>query len=358
MIKILQVLGGLNYGGVSSAIMNFYRKLDKTEFHCDFTTTSRGGRWESEIKANGGDIFLLPSRSKHPFKYYKELKRVIKNGNYDIVHSNSNSASCYLDLRAAKKAGCKIRLAHSHNSSCGVKWQHYIFKPFLNRVTTHRLACSKPAAAWLFGNKDCTILNNGIDFDKFMFDEAIRKKVRCANQWEDSFVIGHIGTLCDRKNQRFLIELMPKILERKPNALLVLIGSGESLSELEELSTELCVRNNVKFVGNSNNVNELLQGFDLFCFPSIYEGLGIAYIEAAVSGLRVIISDSIPYANIGDNIKVLPLDSAAWLNEIYSMSSLPPRITFTEQQRLNSCYDINYIVKELEDFYRRALLNS
>lgn len=356
-VRVLQVLAGLNYGGVSSAIMSFYRKIDRNKFHFDFTTTSAGGRWESEIKELGGNIYLLPSRSKHPFEYYKALKRVIKEGDYDIVHSNSNSAACYLDLRAAKKAGCKIRIAHSHNTGCNVKWQHYFFKPLLSGVTTHRLACSAPAAKWLFGDKsDCTILNNGIDFDRFMFDSQTRAKVRADNGWTDSYVIGHIGSLCDRKNQKFIIALLPELKKTVPNVKLVLIGGGAAQAQLREQAENSGVAQNVVFMGTRSDANELLQGMDIFCFPSIYEGLAIASVEAAVSGMSVLVSDSIPFVNVGGNVYPLPLEQKVWIDAIAeNFNNKRNRSVFDEKQRMESEYDINYIVKDLEQFYLSAM---
>lgn len=124
MIRVLQVIGSLKYGGIETVIMNYYRQIDRDRVQFDFITTSGGGRFEQEIEQLGGKIFCLPQKSRHPFKYMKQLQRIIRQNHYNIVHSNTNSASAFLDLRAAKKANCAVRIAHSHNSICLIKWQH------------------------------------------------------------------------------------------------------------------------------------------------------------------------------------------------------------------------------------------
>ncbi|MDE6029926.1 MAG: glycosyltransferase family 1 protein [Clostridiales bacterium] len=352
MIRVLQIVAGLNYGGVSAAIMNYYRNIDRTKVQFDFTTTAAGGRFEEEIKQLGGNVFLLPNKSKHPFKYVKQLKKIIKQGNYDIVQSNANSASAFLDLYPAKRAKCKIRIAHSHNSNCLIKWQHKIFKPLLPSVVTNRFACSAAAAEWMFGkNKDYKLINNGIDFDKYAFDLEKRAAVREQMQWGDDIIIGNVGSFQERKNQRFLIELMPKLLQVLPNARLVLIGRGDTQQQLKELCTQLNVNDSVDFLGARNDVDMLLQGFDVFCFPSTFEGLALAYIEALASALPVIISDGVPFVQFG-NVSRLPLIHEQWIDRIQtSAQNVANRTAFTAQEIADSGYDIKTLAAELLNVY-------
>lgn len=359
MIRVLQVVSGLNYGGVAATIMNYYRNIDRSKIQFDFTTTASGGRLESEVRQLGGRIFELPSKSRHPFKYMKALKRIIKENKYDIVHSNTNSASAFLDLYPAKKAGCKIRIAHSHNTNCKIKWQHKIFKPLLPFVVTNRFACSKLAGEWLFGkNKNCRIINNGIDFDFYGFDNDVRESVRDKMEWAGNFVIGNVASFQERKNQRFLIELMPILLKLIPNVKLVLVGDGETRATLAEECDKLQITDHVQFTGNRNDVRDLLQGFDMFCFPSKFEGVSVAYMEAVASGLPVLISDNVPYIPIGNQIWSLPLVDEYWIDKIVNVYQLGShRESFTLKQRADSNYDIKELSRELEKIYEELVLN-
>jgi len=352
MIKVLQIVGNLNYGGVEAVIMNYYRHINKNLIQFDFITTSENGRFEDEIRAAGGGIFHLPSKSKHPFKYMKNLRKIIETNHYDIVHSNTNSASAYLDLRPAKKAGCKVRIAHSHNTSCLVKWQHKLFKPLLPSVTTHRFACSEPAAKWLFGkNNDYVIINNGIDFEKFAFNKETRLLVRDKFAWNDCFIIGNVASFQERKNQRFLISILPEIANSVPNVKLVFVGIGETMCELRELVDELGISERVEFLESRNDVNELLQGFDVFCFPSLFEGLAVAYIEAIASGLPVIISDGVPIVEIANRVKQLPLEKDLWIKNIVESFNNPIDRKLNIDYIEKSGYDIKTLTEKLQNYY-------
>lgn len=360
MIRVLQVVGCLNYGGVESVIMNYYRHIDKSKIQFDFVTTSKGGRFEEEIKQLGGNIFYLPQKSRHPFEYMKQLKKVIRENNYDVVHSNTNSASAFLDLYPAKRAKVRVRIAHSHNNNCLIGWQHRILRPILPTVTTHRMACSDAAAKWLFGNnKNYKIINNGIDFDKFAYNEDVRNKVREKLNWKDYLLIGNVASFQDRKNQRFLIELMPQLISEFPNAKLVLVGAGDTQEKLKQLCVDLGIESSVEFLGVRNDVNELLQGFDVFCFPSLFEGLGVAYIEAAASSLPVVISDGVPYVQISENVEQLALDSEQWLLKIKrAFGNSLNRRSLTNEEIINSGYDIKSLAKQLEEYYAAIVKND
>lgn len=355
MINVLQVLGGLDFGGVSNAIMNLYRHIDTSKIHFDFTSTSEGGRWVNEIKERGGDIHLLPSRSEHPFKYCKELQKVIEDGRYDIIHCNSNSASVYLDLLAGKKAGCKIRIAHSHNSNCGVKWQHYLLKPLINSVVTVRFACSDQAASWMFGKTDDYVLiNNGIDFAKYKFDSVKREEVRKRMDWDGKVILGNVAAFNSWKNQHYLIALLPKLIEKIPNVHLVFAGDGDTRVDCESLVASLGLENSVTFLGNRLDVPQLLLGFDMFLLPSEFEGLSIAYVEALASGLPVIVSDGVPVASelMCERLRRIRLDGDLWIEAIehYADDNIE-RKSLTPKEWANTGFDAQTVAKKLEEIY-------
>lgn len=180
MVRVLQVIGSLGYAGVEAVVMNYYRHIDRTKVQFDFVTCSQAPeRYDEEILQMGGRIYRLPSRSGKPFVYMIALKRVIKGYGYKIVHIHQNSASMAMDGIVAKSSHVPVVIGHSHNTRCNVMWQHYLFKPLVNHVVTHRFACSEDAGKWIFGNrKDIRMVNNAIDSRKYHFDESTRSRVR------------------------------------------------------------------------------------------------------------------------------------------------------------------------------------
>ena len=354
MIKVLQVVGSMGYAGIESVIMQYYRIIDKAKIQFDFISNLSEGRFDKEAESMGAKVFHLPSKSKHPIKYVKQLTKIIRKNEYDIVHCNTNSASALLDLIASKSAGVKTRILHSHNSSCLVKWQHYLLKPLLPLYATDRIACSNEAGKWLFRKKDkFTILNNSIDIYKYDFNNEKRDELRKLYNWQNNLVLGHVGSFQERKNQKFLIELLPDLLLKVPNAKLVFIGdyTNNLGNELTRLVEQLGLKENVDFLGLQNNVDEFLQAFDIFCFPSLFEGLSVAYLEASCCGLPVLISDTIPYVNITDNIFRLSLQKEVWITQIVKLTNFERKSVL--EKIVLSEYNIYNEVKKLENIYTR-----
>ncbi len=97
---------------------------------------------------------------------------------------------------------------------------------------------------------------------------------------------GHVGRFVAQKNHTFLIDVFKEFLEIMPNSKLVLIGNGETKEDIMRKIVELKIEKNIILLENIKNVNEYMQAFDLFLFPSLYEGLGIVLIEAQAAGLK------------------------------------------------------------------------
>ena len=152
MIRVLQIIGSLGYAGVEAVVMNYYRHIDTAQVQFDFITCSSvPQRYDQEILDKGGRIFRVPSRSRHPFKYMWALKQILQTNKYQIVHVHQNSASMVMDGFVAKLCHVPVVIGHSHNTSCNVLWQHYLFKPWVSFCFDYRLACSSAAGEWVFG---------------------------------------------------------------------------------------------------------------------------------------------------------------------------------------------------------------
>jgi glycosyltransferase involved in cell wall biosynthesis len=99
-------------------------------------------------------------------------------------------------------------------------------------------------------------------------------------------VIGNVARLAHQKGQRYLLEAAPAVLERHPDVRFVIVGDGELRTELERQAAPLGDR--VLFTGARADVPDLLASFDVFAFPSLYEGLCLAVIEAQAAGVPVV----------------------------------------------------------------------
>ena len=349
----------LGLHGIASVVMNYYRQIDRSKVQFDFIVSSQEkGAYEDEVLALGGKIYRLPSRNRHPFKYVKALKLLFKeNPEYKIFHVHGNSASIRMDLKAARKANIPFRIGHSHNTSCFIKWQHYFNKPFLNKHCTHFFACSSDAGKWMFGEKlNVKLVKNAIDLNKFKFDPNSRTEIRgLFNIQDDTVVAGTVGGLTPNKNQTFLLDVFFEYLKVNDNAKLIIVGKGGLLKELENKTKLLGIEDKVIFAGSTNTPNKFYSAFDIFCFPSLYEGLGLVAIEAAANGLNVLLSDRIPAeVNVSGRVRFLPLGNPAnWSHCIENqLIKSEQRICEKNIEEIEqSGYNIITAAKELENFY-------
>lgn len=360
-IRIAQIIGKWVGGGVEAVVMNYYRNINHNKIQFDFICDSDSTNIPyDEIEKLGGKVILIPPYQKI-FKYHKELKKVLKEGNYKIVHSHINTLSVF-SLWAAKSAKVPVRIAHSHSTTNKKEKKRNLMKqvlrPFSKMFSTYYMCCSELAGRWLFGNKiydegKVYLLNNAIDLDKFKYDEKIRKEKRKElNIKDNTLVIGHIGRFMEQKNHRFLINIFNEIHKQNKNSILVLAGQGPLMDEMKEKVNNLNLNDSVKFLGQRNDANELYQAFDVFCLPSLYEGLGMVAIEAQVSGLPCVVSTEIPLiAKICDNINFIDLneDIEKWVNAILN-TSCNKRIGYKKEANENG-YDIKEEANKLEQFY-------
>ncbi len=222
-IRIAQIIGKWVGGGVEAVVMNYYRHIDRNKIQFDFICDEDSTNIPyEEIESMGGKVILIPPYQKI-IKYQQELRRVLKENNYQIVHSHINTLSVF-PLYAAKKVGIPTRIAHSHSTTNKKEWKKNILKqalrPFSKKYATYYMCCSELAGRWLFGNKTYNdgkvyLLNNAIELEKFSYNEKIRNKKRKELKIKkNQIVIGHIGRFVTQKNHDFLIDVLMKFIKR------------------------------------------------------------------------------------------------------------------------------------------------
>lgn len=365
-IRIAQIMGKWIGGGVESVVMNYYRHIDRTKIQFDFICDDDSTNIPyDEIESLGGKVVLIPPYQK-VMKYHKELKRVLEEGNYKIVHSHINTLSVF-SLKAAKDAGVPIRIAHSHSTTNKKEkkrnFMKQILRPFSKTFATNYMCCSELAGRWLFGDKEYNegnvyLLNNAIDIDKFKFNEEMRKKARKElNISEDKLVIGHIGRFVETKNHSFLIDIFREIYKRNNDSMLLLLGQGPKLEEIKEKVRKYNLQDNVLFLGQRNDANRLYQVFDTFLLPSLYEGLPVVGVEAQASGLPCLFSKGVTKeAKVLNTTQFVSLDNSAevWADKTIQFTGFFQRVDATNEITKNN-FNINNEAQKIEIQYTNLL---
>lgn len=363
--RIVHVMGKMNGAGVESMVMNYYRHIDKSKIQFDFIVDndSQVVPYE-EIKKYGGNVFEV-SPYQQLGKYNQDLKKIFVAHDYTIIHSHINSLNLF-PLSAAKRAGIPIRIAHSHSTAAAGETAKNMIKnvlrPFSTLYPTHYCSCSQSAGEWLFGKRisrtnGLTIVNNGIEINRFQFNQSERDLLRNELNITGKYVIGHTGRLCFQKNQEFLIQLMQKLVLLDSDTVLLLLGDGPDRPKLVNLAEKLGVSEKVVFLGNKVDVNRYYNAMDILVFPSRYEGFGISAIEAQVSGMPVILSDRVPEeACLTEKCRIFSLEEGLqpWIEAILKYKNDPIRKT---KVTLGD-FDISNNVKQLEAYYLTIINES
>ncbi len=359
MKRVLHILNRMNPGGAESLLMNLYRNIDRNKIQFDFYVTDKG-IFDDEILKMGGKIYYTESLQKCGLmKYLKNWKDFLNNhSEYKIIHSHLNNVSGLL-FRIAKKKNIPTRIIHSHTSETINSLKVKIFKKLLNhfiiKYSTVLIGCSDKANEWLYGKhkNNAIILNNGIETERFKYDEIIRKRIReDLGIIDTTIVIGHVGRLVEVKNHKFIIEVFERYHSNNNNSILLIIGDGPLKTKIETLVKEKNLENCVKLLGTKTNINEYMQAIDCFIFPSIYEGLPVTLIEAQAAGLPILASKNISeMSKINDNFVFLDINDQPenWVDKI--------NVCDNREKYSDNVRDAGFDIKQTVEKYMKLLEN-
>lgn len=369
-IRVVQVVGRMNGGGVESTIMSHFRFIDRDRFHFDFVANADSTHIPyAEIEELGGTVHTV-----HPYrsfgKYNQDCMQLFEELHPLIVHANVNALSVF-PLHAAKQEHVPIRIAHSHSTASPKEVAKTVVKDVLRPCSrmfpTHLAACGELSARWLFGNATVDsgrvkMIRNAVDLERFSVDEDMRWRIREELGVGDAFVIGQIGRLCYQKNQEFSLRVFAELLKIHKNAVLVLVGGGDERKQLEQEARSLGVFDRVKFLGIRKDVPALYNAFDVMIFPSHYEGLPVSLIEAQACGCPSLISDAVTkeVQIVPGMIESLPLNAGVtmWAKTLLALGLRTHDARSAGGRFLkNAGYDIRDSSKDLGDWYESLIQN-
>lgn len=358
----------LGAGGISTLTVNINSLIDRNKIIFDYLVFENVHTfYEDKVQKLGAkkrvvDVCKYQNRKMLLYwKKYALTKKMLKKYPYDIMHVDASTPMDVVIGLAAKHAGVKRIILHSHIAGDN---KHSIFRScymaacrcLMNMVFTDYLAISDSSAKFMFPtniwkNHKYHIVKNGIIADKYVFDVIIRNRIRDELGILDKNVVGHIGRFSEEKNHIFLLNVFKRYLQYKPNSVLLIIGDGKLRHEIEQKIKDMELENSVILYGTATNVNEMLMAMDIFVFPSKYEGLGLVAIEAQCSGLPTFCSEGIPNeANITElfyQIEGYEVDNWAKVLAEYKCVERTSNIEAVK----NSGFDLKDVSNDLQKFY-------
>ena len=360
-IKVLHYIPGFKFGGIESRMIEVFKGIDKTKYQLDFLIlTSLDNYLVEEIKANGGNVFQVPSFSpKNIISHINGLKKVLSDNKYDIIHSHS-AATGFVLLWLAKKQNIKGRIIHARTSSfagSSLPKLRMLLQKIAIYYSTYKLAVSQKAGDWAFGGKKFSVIPNSIDLEKFAYNIKQRNEVHKFYNLDNKNVFGHIGRKTYAKNHKFLFEIFAQIIEEKPNSVLLLVGVDDKDQNLNDWITEFAIADNVVFCGYQEDVSKYHSAMDVLIFPSFYEGFPGTLVEAQASGLKCYCSDVITKeVSLTENIEFISLnaDAKVWASKIIKSMANPNRRSYIEEIK-NKGFSIEATVQKFEELYSDAI---
>lgn len=340
-IRVLIVAGAMDVGGIENQLMHLLRNADRERFQIDFTTTMDRPFYREEIEALGGKCYRIPeTEGRHFLRQCRAVYRVMKAGQYDIVHSHELFHSGMV-LLTARLAGIKHRFVHAHNWSDGDGSGHQPLKRRLYNALMQRwilcygtdfCACSTLAGRFLYGEEKTHDANyhlifNSVDTAKFL-DNYDRQESGefCDDGWVNVIQVGRFSAV---KNQLFTAQIAQELKARGRRIRILCIGNNgnDYEAQVRKAILEYGIAEHMLLLGVRRDVDVLARKASAFLLPSLYEGMPLVMIEAQSAGLPCVTADTYSREvdfNIG-YVQWLTLeqDAAAWADAVEKAVVMP-----------------------------------
>lgn len=360
-IKVAMITNSMSINGISAVIMNYCRNLDRSRFQISILAGEPiDSVYADECERNEIEMITLPPRKQDTYHYYRALYHILWKNEFDIVHIHCNSATVTPELLIAWLCGVKIRIAHSHNTTCSNMKIHRAMYPLFRRLYTNGLACGQMAGEWLFRDKKFEVLPNGFQTENFSFDAAERESIRSELHIGHSLVIGHIGRFNGQKNQPYLLRVFEKVAEKRTDAVLLLVGTGPDFEATRAIAEKSRYKDRIILYGTTQNPRAMYSAMDVFVLPSRYEGLPVVLLEAQITGLPCIVSDRVTKEMDFGSIcwESIDADPEIWAEKILGTQLLREvdREAYRQaHQNQIAAYDIKSTAKQLDRIYTNLM---
>lgn len=365
MKKILHYGLDSKLGGIETYLYKLYNNINRDEFHFDFLVIGhKEPCWYSEFTNMGSTFYNITPRNRNPFKNRTELDSLFKEQEFDILHCHLNTLSYIEPVLSALKNNIPV-IVHSRNAgatkSLISNFLHKFNYLILPRKNITMLAVSDLAGSWLFGrNSNYTVVNNGLDINKYTFSDTNRKRIRAEFKINDELLLVHIGAMRIQKNHMFLLDIFKVFLTKSPNSKLLLVGDGDLKEMIVNKIKELEIQDKVILAGKRNDISDILSAADLFLFPSIFEGFPNAVLEAETSGLPCLISKNITdEVLVNENCVAVSLEENVdeWANALLSLNHFDDRTVGAKNIKRKG-FSVNAEIIKIESIYRELIHNS
>lgn len=342
MTKDKKILVGVcvgGYGGIDKYVLHFTKVCKKYNIHCDVLTTKWSDDFDKQLTENNANLIQI-ANLHNKSQIYKKINDLCKQNDYSASYWNISTDLMFPYIDASFKSRVENILVHGHahyNNRSNILENkifdllHYFYRTKLNKLPVKYAGCSNDSAMWVGGKKtqgnNWTFIPNPVNTKLFKYNENLRNLMRAQLELGNKFVVGSVTSYMYYKNPMWLIDVVSSLQKRNKNTMLVVAGEGPLKDNFIKTCEHKLLPNSFKILGKRDDVEKLMQAFDVYMLPSHNEGLPISVLEAQCCGLECFISDSITSEVIAvkDNVHRISLKKGAdyWANEILQNKCKP-----------------------------------
>lgn len=324
-MKVINFLGDkLGSGGIESFLVNITKGLKDYSINPIVLSVYKSDSiYKYKFIHNRVKVVELTNERKSYIQKMLLYAKYMKNNKDAILHIHASSPGMYTYALVAKIVGVKKIIYHIHSTRAAnekktTTIKNNILHKLLSGIPDYNIACSKEAGNDVFGKKEFKVVSNGIDIERFKFNETSRLQIRKELGIENKFVIGQVGRFSPQKNQLFTLDIIRELVKIDQNIRLILVGEGSDEDKIRQYITHYGIEDYVSLIKPVTNIEDYYCAFDLFVLPSVWEGFGIVALEAQVSGLISIFSEYvIQDVVLCNETKRISLENhVSWKNEI------------------------------------------
>jgi glycosyltransferase involved in cell wall biosynthesis len=372
--RVLEIVINMQVGGIERWLLDVVPRVDRKRLQLDFACLTISDANRDRLLSLGCNVHVIPDLL-HPSRGFAAMRRLnAQDGPYDAVHAHLQHMTGLL-LWMARRCGIRVRIAHSHLDSRPVERnaarrflvRNAVLAALIRRHATAGLACSSDAAASLYGPRwkadgRWRLLYYGIDLMPFRAARGGTEARLALGIPAGALVVGNIARFVPQKNHALFVQVATEVARREPSAHFLLLGDeGPLRVDTEQRIAAAGLTSRFHIVAGRTDIAEFTPAMDVFLFPSVYEGLGLAVVEAQAGGVPCVITDSLPAEVdvVPQFLRRVALDAppVAWADAV--LATWRPLTSAcrdaAREHVAHSAFNIEESTHRLQDFYCQQL---
>lgn len=365
--RIAFVIPTLDQSGAEKQLALLATHLPPEEFSCRVIVLTRGGPYESLLRAAGIDVRILGKRFKFDPWAYRKLRRELTEFQPEIIHTWLFAANTYGRYAASAVPAAKVIVSERCVDSWKAGWQKWFDRRLIDR--TDRLVGNSPSVVDFYRElgvpeEKLVYIPNGIELPD---DEPASSSER--SLWrkelgfpEDAFVVGYVGRIAPQKSVRDLIWAVETLRQIRSQCRLVIAGDGPERPRLERFVQSIHAENHVRFLGHVSQPAAIYRQLDTFCLASRFEGMSNSLLEAMSWGLPCVASQIPPNAALVEHgqtgLLFRPGDAVAIMQALRTLIDEPPTgqaFGQAARQHIATRWTVGAMTQQWIDLYRQIL---